>query len=276
MTSSVGQICLDAMNIALSPSRVADYRQCPLLYRFRALDRLPEEPTLAQVKGILVHACLEKMYGWLREERTYPAVVKLLKPTWAKLQLKNPEYGELVPEENLLDFLVECRELLKNYFYMENPQGFDAYANEKFIETVLPNGVPVKGFIDRVDIAPTGEVRVVDYKTGKKPKPQYSQSAKFQMRFYALVWWRLYGVIPNQTRLMYLPAQDSLYAQPYQEDLEACERELGEVWQQIMADIAAQSFTTKKGVLCGWCSHQALCPEFGGTPPPFPENIALT
>jgi putative RecB family exonuclease len=24
--------------------------------------------------------------------------------------------------------------------------------------------------------------------------------------------------------------------------------------------------------LCGWCSHQAICPEFGGTPPPLPER----
>ena len=37
------------------------------------------------------------------------------------------------------------------------------------MDFTLPNGVPVRGFIDRVDIAPTGEVRVVDYKTGKAP-----------------------------------------------------------------------------------------------------------
>ena len=35
---------------ALSPSRASDFKQCPLLYRFRAVDRLPETPTRAQVR----------------------------------------------------------------------------------------------------------------------------------------------------------------------------------------------------------------------------------
>ncbi|MFE2617353.1 recombinase RecB, partial [Micromonospora chalcea] len=26
--------------------------------------------------------------------------------------------------------------------------------------------------------------------------------------------------------------------------------------------------------LCDWCSHQALCPSYGGTPPPFPVAAA--
>ena len=47
---------------ALSPSRAADFKQCPLLYRFRAIDRLPELPTRAQLRGTLVHAVLERLY----------------------------------------------------------------------------------------------------------------------------------------------------------------------------------------------------------------------
>ena len=30
---------------ALSPSRVSDFKTCPLLFRFRAVDRLPEPPS---------------------------------------------------------------------------------------------------------------------------------------------------------------------------------------------------------------------------------------
>ena len=36
--------------LALSPSRAGDYRQCPLKYRLRAIDKLPEPSTVAQVK----------------------------------------------------------------------------------------------------------------------------------------------------------------------------------------------------------------------------------
>ena len=255
--------------LALSPSRCGDYLQCPLLFRFRALDRLPEPKTVAQVKGTLVHAVLEEMHKLPREQRLYPAAVKQLKPTWADMCAKDKDLLELVPEEELYDFLVECRSLLRGYFEMENPQGFDAYATEMYVDTVLPNGVPVRGFIDRVDIAPTGQVRVVDYKTGKKPLPRYSDQAKFQMRFYALVYWRLYGRIPDQLRLMYLKVMDSMFLAPSKEELEYFERDLADLWAKIQADIEAGQFKTKTSKLCGWCPHQSLCPEFGGTPPEF-------
>ena len=240
-----------------------------MLFRFRALDRLPEPKTVAQVKGTLVHAVLEEMHKLPREQRLYPAAVKQLKPTWADMCAKDKDLLELVPEEELYDFLVECRSLLRGYFEMENPQGFDAYATEMYVDTVLPNGVPVRGFIDRVDVAPTGQVRVVDYKTGKKPLPRYSDQAKFQMRFYALVYWRLYGRIPDQLRLMYLKVMDSMFLAPSKEELEYFERDLADLWAKIQADIEAGQFKTKTSKLCGWCPHQSLCPEFGGTPPEF-------
>ena len=55
--------------LALSPSRASDYKQCPLLYRLRAIDKLPEPKTKAQVKGTLVHAVLEKLHQQPREQR---------------------------------------------------------------------------------------------------------------------------------------------------------------------------------------------------------------
>ena len=224
--------------LALSPSRAGDYQQCPLLYRFRAIDRLPEPKTVAQVKGTLVHAVLEEMHKLPRQDRLYPAAVKRLKPNWTTMCQADPELTDLVSDADLYDFLVECRALLRGYFEMENPQGFDAHECEMYVDTVLPNGVPVRGFIDRVDIAPTGQVRVVDYKTGKKPKPQWSQQAQFQMRFYALVYWRLF--------------------------------DLGDLWAKIEGDGRAGTFRPKTSKLCGWCPHQALCPAFGGTPPDYP------
>src|SRR5699024_1593400 len=172
--------------LALSPSRASDYNQCPLLYRLRAIDRLPEPKTIAQVKGTLVHAALEKTHELPRDARTYPRAVKFLTPEWELMCEKDTERKELVPEDETIYLLIDARELVKGYFQMENPQGFDAKAVEMYVDTVLPNNVPVRGFIDRVDEAPTGQVRVVDYKTGKKPKPQYSHDAQFQMRFYAL------------------------------------------------------------------------------------------
>jgi putative RecB family exonuclease len=46
----------------LSPSRASDFMQCPLLYRFRVIDRLPEKPSEAATRGTLVHAVLERLF----------------------------------------------------------------------------------------------------------------------------------------------------------------------------------------------------------------------
>ena len=254
--------------LALSPSRASDYKRCPLQYRFRAIDRLPEPSTEAQVKGTLVHAVLEEMFSWPREERTYPAAVKRLKPTWEQVRIDDPTCAE--PVEDDYQLLVDARTLLRGYFTMENPLGFDAHAQEMPVDFTLPNGVPVRGFIDRVDIAQTGEVRVVDYKTGKKPLPRYSQDAQFQMRFYALVYWRLFGVVPTQLKLMYLKVMDSMILTPSREELEYFERDLAELWWKIEADGKSGSFRPQQSKLCGWCAFQSLCPAFGGTPPEYP------
>ena len=47
---------------SLSPSRAADFKSCPLLYRFRCIDRLPEAPSLAATRGTVVHAVLEELF----------------------------------------------------------------------------------------------------------------------------------------------------------------------------------------------------------------------
>lgn len=254
--------------IAISPSRASDYKRCPLQYRLRAIDKIPEPSTEAQVKGTLVHAVLEEMFAWPREERTYPAAVKRLKPNWEKMREADPACAEPVADEYQL--LVDARTLLRGYFTMENPLGFDSQAQELPVDFTLPNGVPVRGFIDRVDIAPTGEVRVVDYKTGKKPLPRYSQDAQFQMRFYALVYWRMFGVVPTQLKLMYLKVMDSMILAPSREELEYFERDLAELWFKIEADGKAGTFRPQQSKLCGWCAFQHLCPVFGGTPPEYP------
>ena len=75
---------------ALSPSRAADFTLCPLLYRFRAIDRLPEAPGPAQVRGTLVHAVLERLFDLPAAERLPGAARALVAPAWADLCAAEP------------------------------------------------------------------------------------------------------------------------------------------------------------------------------------------
>ena len=80
---------------ALSPSRAADFMQCPLLYRFRVVDRLPEAPSPAAVRGTVVHAVLERLFDLPAPERTLGAARSLLQPQWERVRAEDPELAAL-------------------------------------------------------------------------------------------------------------------------------------------------------------------------------------
>lgn len=45
----------------ISPSSIADFKTCPQLYRFRYIDKVPEPPKEALVRGSMIHEALEKV-----------------------------------------------------------------------------------------------------------------------------------------------------------------------------------------------------------------------
>src|SRR6202012_3847044 len=84
---------------ALSPSRAADFMTCPLLYRFRVIDRLPEPPTTATARGTLVHAALERLFDLPAAERIPEAARALLAAEWDRLAAEEPDLVALFENE---------------------------------------------------------------------------------------------------------------------------------------------------------------------------------
>jgi putative RecB family exonuclease len=90
------------------------------------------------------------------------------------------------------------------------------------------------------------------------------------MKFYALVLWRLRGVVPRQLKLIYLADCDTLTYAPEAAELEKFAATLHAIWAAIERARALADFRPSPSRLCDWCDFHALCPAFGGTPPPFP------
>jgi putative RecB family exonuclease len=259
---------------ALSPSRAADFKHCPLLYRFRAVDRLPEVPSRAQLRGTLVHAVLERLFELPAEQRLPEVAGELVEPAWAQLQQEGPELvaqlftGPDDPE--LAAWLESVGPLLGAYFGLEDPRLLQPEARELLVETELASGVLLRGYIDRLDVAPSGELRVVDYKTGAAPGEAAETRALFQMKFYALALLQLRGVVPAQLRLLYLADAQVLSYTPDEEELRRFEHTLDAIWAAVLRAGEDGDFRPNRGRSCEWCSHKALCPAWGGTPPPYP------
>ncbi|WP_375475755.1 RecB family exonuclease [uncultured Jatrophihabitans sp.] len=263
---------------SLSPSRAADFKTCPLLYRFRCIDRLPEAPSRAATRGTLVHSVLERLFDLPAAARTLAAAHDLLPGAWADLRLANPEvdtlFAEAEPAE-LVDWLRSADGLLDNYFTLEDPSRLEPAAREELVE-VVADGVRLRGYVDRIDVSPAGDLRVVDYKTGSTPREAFEGKALFQMKFYALVLWRTRGVVPRQLRLIYLADADTLSYSPDADELVRFERTVLAIWAAIQRATLTGDFRPSPSRLCDWCDHKAHCPAFGGTPPPYPERPVLT
>lgn len=257
---------------SLSPSRAADFLTCPLLYRFRVIDKLPEPPSPAAARGTLVHAVLERLFDLPPAQRGESAAIALLDPEWDRLIAGQADLAGLFSEPGERDaWLAEARAMLARYFTLEDPARLEPAHRELRVQTVLDSGLRLRGYIDRVDIAPTGETRVVDYKTGTAPREAYEARALFQMKFYALVLWRTTSRVPSLLQLIYLGNGEIMRYQPDEADLAATERKVEALWLAIQRATLARDWRPRPGKLCGWCSHQAICPAFGGTPPPLPE-----
>ncbi len=264
---------------SLSPSRAADFMACPLLYRFRTIDHLDEAPSPAAARGTLVHSVLERLYDLPAAGRTLSEARTMLRPILDRLIEAEPELSTMFEDaggsqgEGRVDravWLAECEALLATYFGLEDPTRLEPAERELYVEHLLDSKLLLRGYVDRVDVNPAGAVRVVDYKTGRAPSEVFEAKALFQMRFYALVLWRTRKEIPALLQLMYLGSGEVLRYVPDEADLLATERKVEALWAAIDRATRSGDWRPHRSRLCDWCDHQALCPEFGGTPPPLP------
>ena len=273
---SVARHTVSGMTPALSPSRAADFKQCPLLFRFRTIDKLEGPPSPAAARGTLVHSVLEHLFDLPAPERTPEAARALLPERWAALTTERPELIEMIEASDDLDdvtWLDDAASLVERWFELEDPTRLEPAERELYVETEV-DGLTLRGYVDRLDVAPDGAMRVVDYKTGRSPGERFEGKALFQMKFYALVLWRLRGQIPRMLQLVYLGDGQVVRYVPDEQDLRSLERNLKAVWAAVVRAAETGDFRPRTSRLCNWCDFQEFCPVFGGTPPPMPEGAS--
>ena len=251
---------------------------CPLLYRLRVIDKLPEPPSAAAVRGTLVHGALEDLFALSAAERTSDRATELFQSRFEDLQVSDPEAantlleglaGDLSAQEVAQAVIAPARTLLDTYFAMEDPRRLEPHAQEMAVSTELPDGFTLRGFVDRVDRSPDGKIRLVDYKTGRSPGAGYESKAMFQMRFYALVWWRMTGDVPARLQLMYLRDGQIISYDPAETELLATEKKVLAL-RDAIGRAVEDGFRPSPSALCNWCSFHEYCPAQGGNAPPLP------
>ena len=259
----------------LSPSRANDFLQCPQLFRFRVIDRLPEPPSPAAARGHArargagapVRPARPRAHGRGRARRCCPV-------QWEMLLERDPSIGELFAEPADAGRVAdERRGAAGDVLHARGPDAARAArARADGVHRADEDGPQLRGIVDRVDVAPNGWVRVVDYKTGRSPRAGFESSALFQMRFYAYVIWRTRGVLPKRLQLEYLGDGVILQHEPTESEMATIEARVRSIWGGIEDAARSGDWRPRPSKLCDWCSFKALCPAFGGTPPEVPAG----
>ena len=245
-------------HLRLSPSAVSEYENCPQLYRYRKIDKLPEPPSLDAERGTLVHTILQDLFEIPAQDRTPQAAIDLLPSRWSAQLADKPALLEMVTNEK--EWLDRASALINTYFSLENPTSFEATHREMHLENDFDTNVYLHGYVDRLDVAPTGEVRIIDYKTGKAPKPGWEEKALFQLRVYALLYWKNTGVLPRLLQLIYLGDGKIVKSNPTMKDIESAEKVLRRVAKDIFVSIEKDYWPPKPSRLCDWCFFKSICP----------------
>jgi len=249
----------------LSPSKVSSFTDCALAFRFSAIDRLPEPPTVAATRGTLVHAALEGLHTLDPPDRTPEAALACLDAAAAAL-VDDPEYVALgLDDEAATAFRAEAAQLVQNYFRIEDPTTVRAIGLELKVEAEI-DGIRLRGIIDRLELDADGELVVTDYKTGAAPSTMHERKRLSGVHIYSLLCEQLLGRRPRTVQLLYLKQPLAITTTPTDRSTRGTRRTLGAVWQAVERACEREDFRPQPSRLCDWCAFQAYCPSFGGDP----------
>jgi putative RecB family exonuclease len=245
----------------LSPSSVAKYEQCPLAYRFSAIDRLPWKSSEPAVLGTFVHSVLE---AFLSDSGSHD--VDKLRAAATTVFTKLPgdrDWKNLaLTVEQQSAFKHRAWELLENYLKIEDPDTVHAESHEMWVEAVIDGDIPVGGRIDRLDLNDDKRA-VIDYKTGKVPNPRFVDGEFKAMRIYAALL-DAQNLRPDELRLEFLAGPICHTAPVDQQVIDDTIARVRGVWDAVRADCESGEFDPTPNALCDWCDAKPYCPAKGG------------
>jgi putative RecB family exonuclease len=270
MTTTPPDTAVDLPRLeTLSPSRASDFKTCPQLYKFRAIDRIPTEPTVHQARGTTAHLALERLFALPAPDRTPERLYDLFRDAWT--ELKPEDYPDLFTSvEDEREWGIGSLELLADYFAMEDPSSFEPLELEMDL-TVDVGSMKIRGILDRMEVvserAADGSDRevlvITDYKTGKAPPERYAGKAFFALKIYALLIRTTRDITPDRLRLLYLNGPTEYTMDVNDGQLDAMERQLEALWKAIERAIESNSWPARTSPLCDWCDFKAdLCPAW--------------
>jgi putative RecB family exonuclease len=267
----------------LSYSSYHTYLECPLRWKFLYIDRLPEVPRGYFTFGRVVHSVLEEMLRplvvptarrlkegdaqrtldeWHPEGPGRPAALTItreeLLAAYDRAWLGD---GYSSPEEEAR-YRALGRDLLLRYYERLRREQPNPVSVEEHLEARW-DGIPIHGYIDRIDRTPDGGLDIVDYKTSRELSGEDARASE-QLSIYQVLVENNYTEPVEGLTLYHLRSLTAHRVPPRPRTaLLALHDRLG----TVQDGIRAEAFEPTPGRQCARCDFQSRCPEFRPVPP---------
>ena len=231
--------------LLLSASDIETYRSCPLKYKFARVFRIPQEPTMNQRFGILVHQVLERWHAARSSSRE--ELLALLDAGWRR--------GGFGDSEEERQFRAKAVASLHRYFERDAGESSEPVWLEKAFQFKLGAHV-LRGRVDRVDRLADGGYELIDYKTGR-PRTRVQLKEDVQLSLYAVAAKEAWQVDSSSEAYHYVLDDEKVRVPA---------RELDRDWitdtvMRVADGIQAQGFEpTPSFSVCSWCDYRIVCP----------------
>src|SRR4051812_422989 len=231
--------------LMLSASDIDTYRICPLKYKFARVFRIPQEPTIHQRFGIVLHQVLERFHQ--QGDRSLEALMDLFHTSW-----RRSGFGD---SDDELQFRDRATHALRAYWERDRESASEAVWFERsFAFKIGPH--LLRGRVDRVDRHPDGTYKLIDYKTGRA-KTEQELKEDVQLSVYQMGARESWGLETSAQSYFYVLTGEKVPVEHSEEELERVRATVTE----IAGGILKQRFEpTPSPDVCSFCDYRIICP----------------
>jgi DNA helicase II / ATP-dependent DNA helicase PcrA len=231
--------------LMLSASDIDTYRICPLKYKFARVFRIPQEPTIHQRFGIVVHQVLERFHtgggGSLGQ------LMELFETSW-----RRSGFGGSDDEQQFRERAVQA---LERYWRLDREsEGEPVWFERSFAFKLGPH--LLRGRVDRVDRRPDGSFELIDYKTGKS-KTEDELREDVQLSLYQMGARESWRLDTSAQSYFYVLTGEKIPVKHSEEELDRVKATVAEIARGILK----QDFEpTPSPEVCSFCDYRIICP----------------
>lgn len=233
--------------IKLSYSSICDFKQCPKCYELKHILKLQPEfkDTIHTCFGSSIHKVIEQS---LKNDK----ILKLdeiynMFPNIFIKNLDNVENKDIIIVPQWIETGKNCLQYYYNNYYKQIKDNF--ITAEQYFSYNIKDNIYFNGLID-VIVKNNKNINILDWKTGKYYKDD------LQLKLYALVMQKLYGVMTTEIELIFIKVYKNNKTIINQDILDETDLFLNKIIDKI---IQTTIFERKYSSLCKFCNVRQFC-----------------